>query len=70
MKNGKTTHDLRAWFGWTQQDFSDYFNIPLSTVKNWDARQCMPEYVENMMKEIRECWNIILKYERKQNDTV
>lgn len=41
-----TTHKLRRRLGdFSQQDFAIEFGVPLSTVKNWDSRNCMPEYV-------------------------
>lgn len=40
---------LRHTYCMTQKDISDYFGIPLNTVKNWDSRKCMPEYLERMM---------------------
>lgn len=44
-----STAVLRDTYCMTQKDISDYFGIPLSTVKNWDARGCMPDYVMRMM---------------------
>ena len=47
-----TTHSTRKMLGLTQKEFSKRFNIPLATVKNWDARDCMPEYIFYMCNEI------------------
>ena len=48
-----TTHNTRKMLGnITQKEFAERFNIPVSTVKNWDARDCMPEYVFYMACEI------------------
>lgn len=43
--------DLRAASGMTQQQFSDYFNIPKRTIENWEGeqRQC-PEYLLELIK--------------------
>ena len=35
-----------------QKEFAVKFNIPLGTVKNWDARDCMPEYIMDFAIEI------------------
>lgn len=51
-----TTHEIRKMMAldgekaWTQKEFADHFGIPLSTVKNWDARNCMPAYIFNMVE--------------------
>lgn len=44
-----TTKYLREKFGLTQKQLSDFFDIPLRTVQNWDSRNCCPSYVYNMM---------------------
>lgn len=33
----------------TQKEFAEKYEIPLGTVKNWDARDCMPEYIQNLI---------------------
>ena len=45
-----TIKELRISSGMTQQQFSDYFNIPKRTIENWEGgqRKC-PGYVEEMM---------------------
>lgn len=40
-----TTGLIRDTFGFTQKELAEEFDISFSTVKNWDARDCMPEYV-------------------------
>ena len=47
-----TTEFIRKGFKVTQKELSEIFNIPLATIKNWDARDCMPEYLESMMRDI------------------
>lgn len=47
-----TSHDIRLKLGLTQVQFADKFEIPLATVRNWDARSCMPVYINNMLLEL------------------
>ena len=42
----RVRHDLGDM---TQKEFSEYFGIPYRTVTNWDSRECMPDYVENII---------------------
>lgn len=44
-----TTKFLRELYDLTQKDISEKFDVPLATVKNWDSRSTMPEYVFTMM---------------------
>lgn len=44
-----TSHDIREKFGFSQRDLSLAFNIPLPTVRNWDAKDCMPKYIHDML---------------------
>lgn len=44
-----TSHDIRKKFGFSQRDLSLAFNIPLPTVRNWDAKDCMPRYIHDML---------------------
>lgn len=44
-RTGYDTKDLRKELNMSQAEFALQFNISPATVKNWDARQCMPEYV-------------------------
>lgn len=44
-----TSHDIRTKFGFSQRDLSLAFNIPLPTVRNWDAKDCMPRYIHDML---------------------
>jgi len=45
-----TTHYLREMLGnITQKEFAKEFNIPYRTVQNWDSRDCMPQYVWNLI---------------------
>lgn len=48
-----TTHNTRKMLGnITQKEFAERFHIPAATVKNWDARDCMPDYIFYMCNEI------------------
>ncbi len=47
-----TTHNIRSKLGLTQVQFANKFKIPLATVRNWDARNCMPIYIGNMLWEL------------------
>lgn len=47
-----TTHEIRKDLNMTQVEFSQRYNIPLGTVRNWDARDCMPSYYANIFSEI------------------
>lgn len=38
------TKSLREKFNMSQRDFSNFFDVPYGTVKNWDARSCAPVY--------------------------
>lgn len=60
-----TSHDIRRKLGLTQVQFADKFEIPLATVRNWDARNCMPVYINNMLLEL--FWTMDAKhyYEQK-----
>lgn len=45
-----TTHYLRELLGnITQKEMSELYNIPLGTIKNWDSRECMPDYVFSLI---------------------
>lgn len=39
------TKEIRKDMGMTQKQFAEEFSIPLGTVQNWDARDCMPSYM-------------------------
>lgn len=50
-----TIKKLRSLANMTQVQFSDYFDIPLTTIQNWEAnsgnkRECKP-YIINLIKE-------------------
>ena len=47
-----TTERIRKGFKITQKQLSEMFNIPLGTIKNWDARDCMPEYMEEILIQV------------------
>lgn len=47
-----TTHKIRQDLNMTQKEFSQRYNIPLGTVRNWDARNCMPSYCASIFSEI------------------
>lgn len=58
-----TTKSLRKEFGYTQKELAEKYDIPLRTLQNWDARDCMPDYVFMMMYRIErlEARNLELK---------
>ncbi len=58
-----TSHDIRGKLKISQPDLANLFGIPLSTVRNWDCRDCMPVYIYNMLD-----W--IYKHEHGANYTV
>lgn len=45
-----TFKELRKASGMTQKQFSEYFNIPLRTIENWDmdSEKCKPYLLELM----------------------
>lgn len=43
------TKGIRYELNLTAQEFADKFNIPVGTVRNWDSRDCMPDYLFNMI---------------------
>lgn len=49
------TKSLRRIYGYTQADLARQFAIPLGTVQNWDARNCMPDYIYRMMSRLLMC---------------
>lgn len=49
---GLSTRWFREKMGLTQKQLSEMFDIPLGTVKNWDARCNMPIYIDKMLFEI------------------
>lgn len=46
------TKEIRKDLGLTQVQFSERYNISLATVRNWDARNCMPTYLASIFAEI------------------
>ena len=58
----KSTHVIREELGkLTQEEFAKKFDIPIGTVKNWDARKTMPEYIYNMCHLLANAENWIRK---------
>lgn len=52
-----TTHSIRGLIGaengkLTQEEFANRYGISIATVKNWDARGTMPDYVFEMLTEV------------------
>ena len=50
-----TIKNLRSLANMTQVQFSDYLDIPLTTIQNWESnsgnkRECKP-YIINLIKE-------------------
>lgn len=43
---------IRKDLGMTQKEFAEKYGIPLTTVKNWDSRDCMPTYLCSVFAEI------------------
>lgn len=43
------TKDIREKFNLTQEELALRFDIPLGTIRNWDARNCMPSYVHRLI---------------------
>lgn len=53
-----TSHEIRKDLNLTQEEFAYRFNIPLGTVRNWDARGCMPIYIYNILSEYKSILNL------------
>ena len=52
--------ELRSYTGLSQSKFANMFEVPLSTLKDWEqGRRKPPVYVVNMMKSILELRGII-----------
>ena len=49
---GCSTHWFREKMGLSQKELAEKFDIPIGTVKNWDARYNMPKYIDAMFFEI------------------
>lgn len=45
---GCSTHWFREKMGLSQKELAEKFDIPIGTVKNWDARYNMPKYIDAM----------------------
>lgn len=58
----KTT-EIRKRLGVTQREFAEMFEIPIGTVKNWDARDCAPEYLANIFNRMFQ-----IESERKERE--
>lgn len=51
-----TIQELRAKTGLSQSKFSEYFEIPLRTVQEWEqGRRKPPEYIPKLLERI---WNL------------
>lgn len=45
--------DLRSLYGFSQEEFSQIYNIPVRTVQNWesmDVTKCPKEYMVDLME--------------------
>lgn len=45
--------DLRSLYGFSQEEFSQVYNIPVRTVQNWessDITKCPREYLVDLME--------------------
>lgn len=50
------TKNIRSVLAYTQDEFARKYDIAIATVKNWDARNCMPEYLYRLI-----CKDILVK---------
>lgn len=48
----RSVADIRADAGLSQKQFANYFAIPVSTVRNWEARNQCAIYIRLMMAQI------------------
>lgn len=58
-----TTHDLRVISGESQREFAEHYHIPVATVRNWDSRGSMPEYVHYII-------DLLQRTEGRMNEAV
>ena len=55
-----TIKELRTASGMTQQQFSEYFNIPKRTIENWEGgKNKCPEYLLELIRYKLEKENLI-----------
>lgn len=47
----KTT-SIRKKLGMSQREFAEYYSIPIGTVRNWESRDCCPEYILVMLYDL------------------
>lgn len=61
---------LRKRAGMTQEQFSETYDIPLNTLKNWEAgRRTPPTYVKNLLEyRIAQDSDMRMKYGRIRNE--
>jgi DNA-binding transcriptional regulator YiaG len=61
MKHNSTSiKDLRIESGMSQSQFSEFFNIPLDTLQNWEqGRRKCPEYLIDLIEYKLKNENII-----------
>ena len=52
MPEEKNTKRIREVFGLTQKELSELTMIPLGTIRNWDSRDCMPEYMGRLLFKV------------------
>ena len=68
------TIKIRKGFNLSQKQFSDYLEIPLRTVKRWDSKNTMPEYVHDLVikylcsSEVNSILDEILTKEREDHN--
>ena len=60
-----TTERIRKGFKITQKQLAEMFNIPLGTIKNWDVRDCMPEYMEELLFQVLLVKDACKKYDEE-----
>lgn len=59
-----TSYFVRSLYGYSQQQLADRIGISVRTVQNWDAKGCMPKYVETLLVEAYENCQMLEAYRR------
>lgn len=63
--------ELRGATGMTQKDFSQFFGIPISTLRKWEQGEASPApYVINLIARALPCTNPALQKIEGKGDTV
>lgn len=61
-----TSHTIRKILGLSQNELAIAFDIPVSTVRNWDSKDCMPIYIYEMLSYIAFYDNDVQKHLRER----